>query len=124
MARHRRLVPGVLLAASTLFGGGTAVAADGAAIARGNTVYQYWCATCHGPGIGILGLPMLPGTMALATKYRGALPALLEERTDLTPDFVKTIVRHGITIMPQFRKTEVSDADLDAIAAYLTRKNK
>jgi hypothetical protein len=25
--------------------------------------------------------------------------------------------------MPQFRKTEISDADLEALAAYLTRNN-
>jgi len=33
-------------------------------------------------------------------------------------------VRNGITVMPTFRKTEISDAELDAIAAYLTRNNK
>jgi hypothetical protein len=33
-------------------------------------------------------------------------------------------VRNGITIMPFFRKTEVSDSDLDALIAYLTRNNK
>jgi (+)-pinoresinol hydroxylase len=37
---------------------------------------------------------------------------------------VKLFVRQGITIMPFFRKTEISDAQLDAIAAYLTRNNK
>jgi mono/diheme cytochrome c family protein len=31
------------------------------------------------------------------------------------------IVRNGITVMPPFRKTEVTDAQLDAIVAYLTR---
>jgi len=30
-------------------------------------------------------------------------------------------VRRGVSIMPFFRKTEVSDADLAAITAYLTR---
>jgi len=30
-------------------------------------------------------------------------------------------VRSGVYIMPRFRKTEVSDAELDAIVAYLTR---
>jgi mono/diheme cytochrome c family protein len=37
---------------------------------------------------------------------------------------VKTFVRNGVSIMPFFRKTEISDADLDAIAAYLTRNNQ
>jgi len=49
---------------------------------------------------------------------------VLEERTDLTAPVIKTFVRHGVLFMPTFRKTEISDADLDAIAAYLTRNNK
>ena len=52
------------------------------------------------------------------------MPALLDKRTDLTQALIKTYVRNGISIMPIFRKTEISDADLDAIAAYLTRNNK
>jgi mono/diheme cytochrome c family protein len=34
---------------------------------------------------------------------------------------VKVLVRHGISVMPQFRKTEISDQELDALAAYLAR---
>ena len=33
-------------------------------------------------------------------------------------------MRKGVSIMPFFRKTEVSDADLDALAAYLARARK
>ena len=85
---------------------------------RGYVPYQNYCSMCHGEGIG------KPGTMALEAKYKGTRPALLEKRTDLTVALVKTYVRNGISIMPFFRKTEISDADLDAIAAYLTRNNK
>jgi len=85
---------------------------------KGYVQYQDYCSMCHGPG------PGEPGTMALQAKYKGAEPALLAERTDLTPALIKTYVRNGISIMPIFRKTEISDADLDAIAAYLTRNNK
>jgi mono/diheme cytochrome c family protein len=52
------------------------------------------------------------------------MAALLDKRTDLTQPLIKTYVRNGLSIMPIFRKTEISDADLDAIAAYLTRNNK
>jgi mono/diheme cytochrome c family protein len=90
-------------------------------VERGQELFDYWCATCHGPGIGNDGAPYLPGEAALRAKYQGALPALLQERTDMTPEFVKHYVRAGITIMPFFRKTEISDPDLDAIVAYLTR---
>jgi mono/diheme cytochrome c family protein len=95
-----------------------------AEVARGKQLYEYWCATCHGPGIGNNGSKYLPGEAALRAKYKGAVPGLLHERTDLTPEFVKLFVRQGITIMPFFRKTEISDPDLDAIAAYLTRNRK
>ena len=34
----------------------------------------------------------------------------------------KSAVRKGVDIMPRFRKTEITDADLAAIVAYLVRK--
>jgi hypothetical protein len=49
------------------------------------------------------------------------LPAALAERTDMTPDIVKHWVREGISMMPFFRPTEISNADLEALARYLTR---
>jgi (+)-pinoresinol hydroxylase len=85
---------------------------------RGYVEYQKFCSACHGEGVG------RPGTMALQAKYKGAVPALLEKRTDLTPPLIKMYVRNGLTVMPNFRKTEISDSELDAIAAYLTRNNK
>jgi len=89
---------------------------DQAQIEQGHKVYDKWCYPCHGVGND------KPGTNSLA--QRGQKPAVLEERTDLTAPVIKTFVRHGVLFMPMFRKTEVSDADLDAIAAYLTRNNK
>ncbi len=96
-------------------------------IQRGKEVFQNVCSGCHGPviknaspGIGAT----MPGTDALAAKYKGTKPAQLEERTDLTPQFIKIFVRNGVSVMPRFRKTELSDADLEALSAYLTRNNK
>ena len=86
-----------------------------AALPRGQRVYLNFCEACHGSGVG------KPGTAALQAKYKGALPALLTMRTDLTKSFVKQVVRHGVSMMPFFRKTELSDADLDALAQYLAR---
>jgi len=85
---------------------------------KGYVEYQKFCSMCHGEGAG------KPGTAALEAKYKGAVPALLEKRTDLTPQLIKMYVRNGISVMPIFRKTEISDADLNAIIAYLTRNNK
>lgn len=77
--------------------------------------YTKWCTPCHAPG------PGHPGTQSLEIKYKDSLPAVLEERKDLTPDVVKTFVRQGVLMMAPFRKTEVSDAELDQIAAYLSQ---
>jgi mono/diheme cytochrome c family protein len=79
----------------------------------GKAVFDKWCAPCHGDG------PGKPGTAALQALYKGVKPALLEQRTDLVPDLTKNFVRNGVSVMPFFRKTEISDAELDALAAYL-----
>ena len=83
---------------------------------KGKQVYQKWCSPCHAPGAN------MPGTAALEFHYKGSKPAVLEERTDLTPAMVKGVVRNGVYVMPRFRKTEITDAELDRVAAYLTRK--
>ena len=101
------------------FGLRDALAQDTDAIERGNAQFQYMCAPCHGAGIGDDGRAMLPGTDALRIKYQGALPALLEERTDLTPELLKIYVRRGTWSMPGFRPTEITDAEIEDIAAYL-----
>jgi mono/diheme cytochrome c family protein len=85
---------------------------------RGRAVFETQCVACHGAGIG------RPGTEALQRKYNGALPAVLTDRTDLSPVLVKAVVRNGISFMPRFRKTEISDADLDALSRYLSSPNK
>ena len=103
-----RLLMAVLLAMS-----GHAFAAESQAD-RGREVYQKWCTPCHGSGLG------KPGTNALAA--HGAKPAVLEQRTDLTPTMIATAVRKGVYFMPRFRKTEISNADLAAIIAYLEHK--
>jgi (+)-pinoresinol hydroxylase len=85
---------------------------------RGYLEFQNSCSVCHGP------MPERPGTRALAAKYKGSEPALLEQRRDLSPELIRLAVRKGITVMPPFRKTEVTDAELDAIVAYLTRDQR
>jgi (+)-pinoresinol hydroxylase len=103
------LAPAVLLSIA-----GIAFSADEPQADRGREVYQRWCAPCHGDGLG------KPGTSAAAA--HGVRPALLEQRTDLTAKTIETAVRNGLRFMPRFRKTEISNADLAAITAYLVRK--
>lgn len=88
---------------------------------HGQQVYNHWCLPCHGREPGRYGLGQT-GTLALQVRYEGKVPAVLEDRTDLTPPMVAVFVRKGINTMPFFRRTEISDADLAAIGAYLSRK--
>jgi (+)-pinoresinol hydroxylase len=86
--------------------------------ASGQAVYEHWCAPCHAPG------PGHPGTQSLQQKYGGKVPAVLLERTDLAPQTVAAFVRQGVLLMAPFRKTEVTDADLAALTAYVARNFK
>jgi mono/diheme cytochrome c family protein len=108
----------ILALTLTLAGtGGTAAVADTAAAghAAGQAVYQKWCAPCHAPGV------THPGTHALMTKYDGIKSGVILEWKDLPSSTVKYWVRHGVSVMPHFRKTEISDAELDELARYLAR---
>lgn len=84
-------------------------------IRQGEEQFQYWCASCHGRG------PGHPGTQALDYRFQGAMPGALQDRTNLAPDYVAYVVRNGLFLMPFFRKTEIDDAQLAAIGAYLSR---
>lgn len=92
-------------------------------VAVGQRVYEQNCLACHGPGPGYPPMAELPGTEALRAKYKGEMPALLSERADLTPEIVAYFVRNGVSVMPFYRKTEISDAELAALGAYLSRNN-
>lgn len=92
-------------------------------IAAGKQVFDGQCAACHGAGIGFPPFAELPGTAALRVKYDGKIPALLTERTDLTSEFVAYFVRQGVSVMAPYRKTEISDEQLAALGAYLSRNN-
>lgn len=90
-----------------------AAAAPAAEPVSGEKVYQRWCVHCHAEGRGN------PGTQSLQTKYKGSLPAVLLQRTDLTPEFVALSVRTGVMSMPPFRKTEITDAELAALSQWI-----
>lgn len=84
----------------------------------GQQVFAKWCAPCHSRG------PGNPGTTALAAVYKNSKPAALEDRKDMSVPFIKQAVRNGVFVMPFFRKTEITDADLDALADYLSQPGK
>lgn len=98
----------------------TAMAEDNGSMAeRGAAVFNNWCMACHSRD-----LKNASGTLSLEYKYQGKTPAVLQDREDLTVEFIKLSVRNGVATMPIFRPTEISDADLDALAAYLTQMQR
>lgn len=85
-----------------------AAAMDGAALFAAN------CAQCHDK----TGW----GTRALSKRMSPERAELLRRET-IPASFVKHVVRHGIASMPQFTRTDLSDAELDRLADWLeTRK--
>lgn len=80
---------------------------------QGEAIFVRNCASCHAEGLDH------PGTMNLTIKY-GADKGPLVNRNDLSAEYVKTIVRNGLQLMPAFRPTEINDRQLDDLAAYLT----
>ncbi len=87
------------------------------ALSDGKKLFDRWCGDCHAPGHGSTGTQQLQRT-------RGESLAVLEERRDLTAEWIRHVVRNGLNAMPQYRPSEISDAELQAIAKYLTQRAK
>jgi mono/diheme cytochrome c family protein len=86
----------------------------------GAKLYSVHCGYCH--------LPAGMGTNLL-TKQRmmmGEPPenGLLTNRKDLTADYIKSAVRMGKVAMPRQTRVDITDAELDAVAAYLAKADK
>jgi mono/diheme cytochrome c family protein len=99
---------------SLLAGAGAAHGADAPGNV-GRAVYDRWCSHCHDPGV------QHPGTNALTVKYKGVKSGVIREWKDLTPELVRFWVRNGISVMAPFRKTEIDDAQLAALAQFLSQ---
>jgi mono/diheme cytochrome c family protein len=75
-------------------------------------IYRTACAPCHANGgFGVRVLADRPGSDR----------SILHDGTVLPAAAIRAIVRNGMGHMPAMSRVEVSDAELDAIAAYLTR---
>jgi mono/diheme cytochrome c family protein len=97
----------------------SAMAAD---TARGKAIYELWCADCHAATPGRFNIPSA-GFVVLQKRYGTAKPAELTQRDDLSAAYVRTVVRTGLNVMPRTRKTEISDAELADLVAFLARSN-
>ena len=81
----------------------------------GAETFRLECAMCHrGFSTGVIMLE----------RRLGKDSAILEQRTDLTADYIRAVVRNGLVNMPPFSKVELTDEELDEIAAFLTRNNE
>jgi mono/diheme cytochrome c family protein len=88
--------------------GAAAPAGVGAATPDGPALFKEKCLMCHGKagmGTALLSRRVQPGELLL--------------RKDLVAAFVVRAARIGLGNMPAITRGEVSDAQLDAIAAYL-----
>ena len=79
---------------------------------HGAVLFEQKCAACHDSAGW--------GTRALARRVRPG-QAELAVRKGLTADYVRYVVRHGVGSMPPFTPTDLSDAELRALGAWLQR---
>jgi len=112
MARHAALALSLVLAPASADAAEAPPAPAAAPPASAATLFEVHCGICH--------LAMGTGTIMLARRL-GREHALLGERTDLDADDIRHVVRNGINSMPPQTRVDLSDAELDRIAAWLTR---
>lgn len=103
-------------ALATLAALATLVTPAAAAEMTGKEVFDHYCTWCHGSSDG-------PGTMQLS-RTRGKERALLTERTDLAADYIEYVVRHGLRSMPPFVPSDLTEARLKALVAFLARQKE
>ncbi|HWU04446.1 MAG TPA: cytochrome c [Novosphingobium sp.] len=84
----------------------------------GEAVFSHQCGYCH--LAGGMGTNLLTRQQIMAQQPPET--ALLANRTDLTADYIKAVVRNGKGAMPAQTRVDLTDAELDSVAAYLTRK--
>lgn len=81
-------------------------------------VFEHSCGYCHFPGG--MGTNLL--TKQMMMMKRPPSDGLLTNRRDLLPDYVKAVVRGGKGAMPAQTRVDLSDVELNAVAAYLAQK--
>ena len=83
-----------------------------AADRSGEAVWERHCLGCHRPD------DQGPGTSMLRNRF-GDARADVASNPDLDRSYAKQVVRNGFLEMAPFRKTEISDGELDALMDYL-----
>jgi len=83
----------------------------------GKVIFDLHCAGCHNPGNAHAA------TKQLAI-VRGKDLAVIRQRKDLVPVYIKHIVRDGLLEMPPFRPTDINTVELDNLANYIVESAK
>ncbi len=86
----------------------------------GEALFTNRCGSCHLAG----GMATNLLTKQMLAAKRPPSDGLLANRTDLTSDYVKSVVRMGKMAMPRLTRVDVTDAELDSIARYLGKADK
>lgn len=81
----------------------------------GAALFSNRCGACH--LVGGMGTNLL--TKQQMAAGRPPEMGLLTNRDDLTADYVKSVARMGKGAMPRQTRVDVTDSELDKIAAYL-----
>ncbi len=82
---------------------------------NGEALFSNRCGACH--LAGGMGTNLLTKQMMMAK--RPPEEGMLSNRQDLTRDYVKAVVRAGKGAMPRQTRVDITDAELDSVAAYL-----
>lgn len=109
----RRAAIALVVGLASSLGMAATHAADAPQIERGRAAFEHRCAMCHRAGG--------TGSNLLARRI-GKEQSILEQRTDLQPEYVRHVVRWGYVNMPRISRVELADAELDAVIAYLTAR--
>jgi mono/diheme cytochrome c family protein len=105
----------IRIAAATLAAVCLAPLATAADEPSGKLLFTTRCGMCHQTnGMGVSILSRRPGD---------ASKGLLEQRDNLSAEFVYTVARSGTGNMPRISRGEVSDEELRLISLYLSRGN-
>lgn len=105
---------GILIAVSLGTDALTAERPLSAEAARGKMIYEERCVHCHQK-------QFWAGNRI--RQRMGDQYAPLDQRTDLNAAYIHQALRRGVGSMIPYRRTELSDAEIDALAAYLTRRS-
>lgn len=84
----------------------------------GAAIFSHRCGACHltfGMGSNLI-------TARQAAAGQKPVP-LLADRTDLSADYVKAVVRNGKGAMPRQTRVDITDAELGLVASYLAKGN-